>query len=229
MFVRDFCVRVGCKIRISGNLVQSVLTDFCNEGKDDLVQGDQFCMPTLGRFYCTQILAANSRDAFGIEPSDNAYVKVPKKLYTRTAETSYKPVSTTILFHSLCIRVGKRTGFQEPDVTYILRQIFKEARSILCEGDEFRLPGLGRMYCVTRPPLDVLDNFLRRRGILKKIHVNAQKRVRFISDVRGLARPRFRAFQSLLRFVNGITTRPPYPHEVAAANKAKKVKLVKPS
>lgn len=87
--------------------------------------------------------------------------------------------------------VAKRSKVPRKDVSRVLDEVVQYGIEILIEGDDFRLPGLGKFELRRTRRKRQVDSFKKAKGEIVVNDVLAKKRIHFI------------AFKSAKRRVNG--------------------------
>jgi hypothetical protein len=79
---------------------------------------------------------------------------------------------------TFCLLLGKRVGISRDMAHKVLAEAIKLGMEIIKEGDFWRLPGLGKIYCLKVPPSRYLDRFKLAEGKEVWHDLPARKRIK---------------------------------------------------
>lgn len=81
-----------------------------------------------------------------------------------------------------CQLVAQELRLTRPEVEDVFRVMMTVAQRIIEEGDEFRLPGIGKLFCRVQKPHRHLDRFKLAQGIEHFLDVAEKKKVGFEAE-----------------------------------------------
>ena len=107
---------------------------------------------------------------------------------------------------TFCLRVGQNLKMTREEVFEVWQEAMREAQRLLSEGDEVRLPGIGKLYCKVREARPHLDRFKLAQGIEEVIQLPERKQIALEPDeMKAAMFARFPRFEQTL---NGEEPKP---------------------